>query len=394
MFLVHPVKSACGLPLADMLRDLDILTPIAVGNVLTFTKSSNPTLDGIIEEMQHKIILPSYLPVPQRKKIFRSRWKLKLEQNPIEIEVDNKKIRFRHINSAGGEVPNATKLLYRAMDNMQTKDDWQKLPKLLEGLWANANCRFEHTDWPKIIRRAALSGNLGPIFEALKNPKKTGLKLDSSEKVQRVMSALVWEAADAGWTPPATERALRNAEKVIAFLEQEAHQLRGQAKEIWEKRGRFPLKRDPQVLMTPLLLAAMLVARHGKGAEYGDKMRKYAQVVLEKWPAGKGLLELHPHESYIDPEGMAYVMEKNKFLEVAAPILRGFDLAIEGLGRHGLAQEMKSRRDAVAEEVQAALAADETKGRRMGAVMYEKCFAEPQVPKSKAEPKGEAKAKA
>lgn len=369
---------------------------MAVGNVLTFTKSSNPTLDGIIEEMQQKIILPSYLPVPQRKKIFRSRWKLKLEQNPIEIEVDNKKIRFRHINSAGGDVPNARKLLYRAMDNMQTKDDWQKLPKLLEGLWANASCRFEHTDWPKIIRRAAMSGNLGPVFEAMKNPRKTGMKLDSSEKVQRVMSAVVWEAADAGWTPAATERALRNAEKVVAFLEHEDHQLRGQAKEIWEQKGRFPLKRDPQILMTPLLLAAMMVVRHGNGnrAAFGDKMRKYAHVVLEKWPAGKGLLELHPHESYVDPEGTAYMMGKNKFLEVAAPILRGFDLAIEGLGRHELAQELKSRRDAVAEEVQAALAADEIQGHRMGAVMYEKCFAEPQVQKSKAEPKGAAKAAA
>lgn len=320
--------------------------------------------------------------MPQRKKIFRSRWKLKLEQNPIEIEVDGEKIRFRHLNSAGGEVPSARRMLWKALDSMQTKDDWQKLPKLLEALFYNANARFEPSDWPKIVRKASLSGTLGPIFDSMRNPARTGLKLDKSETIQEVMSAIVWEAASAGWAQAATEKALRNADKVVAFLQQDEHQLGFQAGKIWAEKGRHPLKRDPQVLATPLALAAIMVFKHGKAAEYAGMLRKYAQVTMERWPEGKGLLELHPAEAYIDPQGMAYLMEKNKFLQVAAPILRGFDVAIEGLGNPELASKIKSRRDALAEEVQSALASDEIKGKR-GAVMYEKCYAEPRAPKAK-----------
>lgn len=273
----------------------------------------------------------------------------------------------------------ARRLLWQALDQMKTKGDWQKLPRLLEALYFNANARFEHSDWPKLVRKAGKSGNLGPIFEAMRDPVRTGMKLDASEKVQEVMSAVVWEAASAGWTLPVTERALRNADKVAKFLQQAVHQLGSQAGKVWEEKGRHPLKRDPQLLAAPLLLAAMMVVKHGRAAEHADTMLKYAQVVVERWPEGKGLLELHPSEAYTDPEGMAYLMERNKFLQVAAPILRGFDVAIEGMSGNMLATELKSRRDALAEEVQAALAAEETKGRR-GVVMYEKCFAEPAVP--------------
>ncbi|KAF3770477.1 hypothetical protein M406DRAFT_247642, partial [Cryphonectria parasitica EP155] len=351
------------------------------GSIITFSRSSNEDLDKILKELTHKIILPSYLSVPQRKKLFRSRWKHKLEQDPIEIELDDQRIRLRHIDSAGGAVPAARRMLYQAMDNMRTTNDWQKLPGLLEALWFNANRRFLPSDWPKIVRKAGQAGHMGPVFEAMKNPGRTGLKLDSSETVQEVMTAVVWQAASEGWTAGATERAYRNAERVIQFLAEEGHQLQGQAKTTFEKTDRFPLRKDPQVLATPLLLAAAMVVKHGKDGEHMKRLRVYAQIVLEQWPENKGLLELHPHEAYVDPEGMAYLMERNRFLTVAAPILRGFDLAVEALGADEMGQELKSRRNAVSAEVHDALAAVE-KGKR-GATMYEKCFAEPQVQKTK-----------
>lgn len=267
-------------------------------------------------------------------------------------------------------------MLWKALGSMQTKRDWQTLPKLLEALYYNANARFEPSDWPKIVRKAGQSGTLSTIFDAMRKPERTGLKLDRSETVQEIMSAIVWEAADGGWRQARTERALRKADKVVALLQQEEHQLGIQATRESAEKGRHPLKRDPQLLATPLALAAIMVFKHGKTAEYAGMLRKYAQVTLERWPEGKGLLELHPAEAYVDPLGMAYLMEKNKFLQVAAPILRGFDVAIDGLGNPELASKIKSRRDALAEEVQAALASEETKGRR-GAVMYEKCYAEP-----------------
>lgn len=364
-----------------------------MSNVITFGRSSNDVLDATLREMQRKILLPSYLPVKQRRKLFRTRWKLKLEQEPIEIEIDDQKIRLRHLDRAAGDVPSPRSLLWRALDNMQTKKDWQKLPKILEALYFNAQVTFHYADGPKIVRRAAQSGNLGPIFEAMKVPDRTGMRLDSHEKLQEVMTSIVWEAASAGWTQSATARALRNAEKVIAFLQLDDHQMGIQARAVWDGKGRFPLKRDPQALATPLLLAAMLVTRHGKAAEYADKLHKYAALVLDRWPEGKGLLELHPHEAYVDAEGMAYLMEKNKFLQVAAPILRGFDLAIEAWDSDDMAAQIKSRRDPMVDEVRDALAADETK-RKRGTVFYEMCFVEPSVPVSKVAAKAEPAAAA
>lgn len=339
--------------------------------MITFGKSSNDTLKNILRELSHKVILPSYLPVPLRKKVFRTRWKAKLEQEPIEIEVNERRFRFRHID----KVPNARKELFRAMDHMQTKDDWHQLPKLLEGLWWHAQRKFEPGVWPKIIRKAGKTGNLGPIFEACKNPARTGMKLDSSEKVQEFMSALVWQTTDAKWSLKATTTAARDAAKVVGFLYEDGHQHTGQAKVDFEKTGQFPLKKDPQVMATPVLFAAAMIVKHGKREAYMPMLKKYGEVMLERWPAGKGLLELHPHTAYIDPNGMEYLMEKGKFLTVAAPILKGFDWAIEALDSDPMGPAIKSRRDAVASEVQSALTSKEQKNKR-GQQTYERLFPE------------------
>ncbi|PSR76232.1 hypothetical protein BD289DRAFT_398920 [Coniella lustricola] len=359
-------------------------TPVQ-NNIITFSRSSNETLDSILKELTEKVILPSHLPTPQRKKLFRSRWKQKLESDPIEIELDDLRIRLRHINAAGGEVPAARRALYQAMDNMHTAHDWRKLPGLLEALYFNASRRFLPTDWPKIIRKASAAGQLAVIFEALKRPTRTGLKLDSSETVQELMSAIVWQAGhDGKWSASATERAFRNAERVVQALEEDEHQLRGDAKALWEQTNRFPLKRDPQVLAIPVLFASVMVVKHKGGEVYRKKLRDYVDVLLKQWPENQGLLDLHPHEAYIDPTGVAYLMEKNKFLVAASPILRGLDLAIEAVGGASsmLGQKLALRRKPVRAEVTAALQAGETKGKR-GAAVYETVFAEPQGQQAK-----------
>lgn len=358
-------------------------TPRQAGNVITFSKTSNAELDGLLHEMQQKIILPSVLPLVQRKKIFRERYKEKLELEPIEIEIDGQRIKFRYLDYRKGDVPNTRKIFFQALDNMKTKEDWQKLPKLLEALQYNARRKFEISDWPKIVRKAGFSGNLGPIIEAVKRPERTGFKLDMSEKVQEIMTFIVWEAAEAGWTVSSLQRALKSAERILEILQEEGHELHTRDQEHAELiKGRFSLRKDPQILATPLFLTAMLAVKHGK-TEHADKMHRYAQVILSLWPENKGLLELHPHTSYVDVEGTQYLMEKNKFLLAASPILKGFDLAAEGLSPD-LASQIKLRRDPLAAEVRSALEAEDLKKGR-GKYLYEKCFLEPSEAHKEAE---------
>lgn len=377
-------------PPSQQSRCFSASTPRQAGNVITFSKTSNAELDGLLHEMQQKIILPSVLPLAQRKKIFRERYKEKLELEPIEIEIDGKRIKFRYLDYRKGEVPTTRKIFFQALDSMKTKDDWQKLPKLLEALQYNARRKFEVSDWPKIVRKAGMSGNLGPVIEAVKKPEKTGFKLDMSEKVQEIMTYIVWEAAEAGWSISSLNTALKSAERILEILKGEGHELHTTDKERAELiKDRFPLKRDPQILATPLFLTAMLVVKHGK-TEHTDKMSRYAQVIVSLWPEGKGLLDLHPHEAYVDVEGTKYMMEKNKFTLVASPILKGFDLAMEGLGSD-LASQIKLRRDPLAQELAGALEAAETKKGR-GIYLYEKCFIEPSKAQKDAEPQAEAEA--
>lgn len=367
--------SARAAPPPQQSRCFSASTPRQAGSVITFSKTSNAELDGLLHEMQQKIILPSVLPLAQRKKVFRERYKEKLELEPIEIEIDGKRIKFRYLDYRKGEVPTTRKIFFQALDSMKTKEDWQQLPKLLEALQYNARRKFEVSDWPKIVRKAGFSGNLGPIIEAVKRPERTGFKLDMSEKVQEIMTFIVWEAAEAGWSISSLNTALKSAERILEVLAGEGHEPHTPDKERAELiKDRFPLRRDPQVLATPLFLTAMLAVRHGK-TEHADKMRRYAEVIVGLWPEGKGLLELHPHEAYVDVEGTKYLMEKNKFVLAASPILKGFDLAMEGLSSD-LASQIKLRRDPLAAEVRGALESDDMKKGR-GKYLYDKCFLPP-----------------
>ncbi|CAN8096421.1 unnamed protein product [Discula destructiva] len=376
-------------------RCFSATAPSQLGNVITFRKTSNETLDSILRELHSKVILPSYLPIPLQNRIFRTRWKAKLEIEPIEIEVEGQQIKLRHIPLA----PNAKKELFKALDAMQTKQDWAQLPKLLEGLWYHARRNLVPGVWPRIVRKAGMTGNLGPIFEACQRPERTGMRLSRPEVAQEFMSALVWEATEAGWSVGATRQAVDGAVKVVAFLQEEGHQLTGPAKAAAEKAGWHPLKRDPQMMAHPVLFAAAMVVMHGRRDEYMPVLKKYAQLMLERWPEGKGLLELHPHVAYVDEASACYLMEKGKFLIVASPILKGFELAMEAFGSDPMAEEIKSRRDALAEEVQSALSAKEHKNKR-GQQMYDRVFKEHPVykerpaPQPKAEAATEAKAEA
>lgn len=370
-------------PSSQQSRCFSASTTRQAGNVITFSKTSNAELDGLLHEMQQKIILPSVLPQYQRKKIFRERYREKLELEPIEIEIDGKRIKFRYLDYRKGEVPTTRKIFFQALDSMKTKEDWQKLPKLLEALQHNARRKFEVSDWPKIVRKAGMSGNMGPIIDSVKMPERTGFKLDMSEKVQEIMSLIVWEAAEAGWSISSLNTALKSAERILEALEGEGHELHTRNKEHAELiKDRFPLRRDPQILATPLFLTAMLAVKHSK-TEHADRMRRYAQVIVSQWPEGKGLLELHPHEAYVDVEGTAYLMEKNKFVLAASPILKGFDLAIEGLSSD-LSSQLKLRRDPLAAEVRSALEAEDMKKGR-GKYLYDKCFVESSEAKKEAE---------
>lgn len=307
---------------------------------------------------------------------------------PIELEIDDLKVRFKHLDGCGGAVPGARKMLWTAVEQMKTKEDWQILPKLMQAL-SHARSLKDDT-WTMLIRRAGKTRNLGPIFDLAKRPLDDGLRLDTHEKVQKFLSGIVHEVAAAGWTRPAATRGLRYAEKVFYLLNDEDHK---------PKSGSFRnMSKDPAFLATPMTMAAVLVQQHGLAAEYNDSLQRYVKAVLRYWPADTGILTLYPSGEYVEGGGLKYLMYESQFLTLASPIVKGFEL-VEQCVAPDVAAQVASRRAAVAEEIASSLQRlrqmEENGGRKFeshaGSEMYKLCFpSKLQTESSKGEPVGAA----
>jgi hypothetical protein len=285
------------------------------------------------------------------------------------MEIDGEVMKFYHM-SFNGDIPNTRKIMYEALDKMETKGDWDNLPHLLEGLHYYANRKLQHYDYPKLTRKAGAKGCIYTIIECARQVRKTGFRLDASEKVNEIMMWVQLKAIDSGWDQRQTEQALRWAEMVLEMLETEDHQPK--KRKGTKDDGKFPLHRDPQVLASPLHLAAQLAVKYQGGKDVGGKVAKYAKDLVALWPAGKGLLELHPVEAYADREGMRYLLEENEFLFMASPILRAVELT-KGIVDPTVAKGLESTRAALADEIDIALAKKAGLAGR-GVEMYKKLF--------------------
>lgn len=289
----------------------------------------------------------------------------------MQVQIGDMNVRFRHIDGTKGEIPGARRVLWKAMSQMETKTDWQVLPKLMAAL--SYARKLKDDTWNAMIRKAGDAGNLGPLFELAKRPLDDGLQLNTHEKAQNFMTAVAREVAMAGWTERAAAKGLRNAETVLRHLNEEEHKP--------ERGYSCRMAKDPQFLAMPVTMAAVLVAQYGKRSEHFDTLVKYTQAMLRKWPEGKGLLTVHPDEEYIKGGSTAYMMDKSHFLAIAAPIVKGLEWAEKGLG-DDLKAQVASRRAIVAEEMDSAVAwlrQREAQGGRpfsstRGGSLYEACF--------------------
>lgn len=340
-------------------------------HVVSFSETSSPELDNLLASIRHKIILPSYLQLEQRKKLYDHRYEKKLQADPITMEIDGETLKFYYTDLLN-DMPNTRNIVFKAVDQMKTPDDWQNLPRLLEGVCVHAGRKLRHYDYPKMIRKAGFQGQLRVIFACIREAKRTGFKLATSETVNELLVWVQKEAIESDWDKVATEQALAWTERVIESLEDEKHQP-------VRKRGKkdlkaFPLFRDPQVLAPRLHMAAALAAKHNGGEDAGGKVTKYAKELMSLWPEGKGLMELHSPQAYQEREELRYLLNNNEFLWCAAPILSGLRMAAEVV-EPALAEQLKRRIGPLEKEVETAWQAvskDSTgKGREIYKALFE-----------------------
>ncbi|OTA61894.1 hypothetical protein K449DRAFT_434218 [Hypoxylon sp. EC38] len=341
-------------------------------NMAHFTPTSSPELDELLTTIRHKIILPAYLPTEQRKKIFSPKYEKKLQSDPIIIEIDGEVLKFRHVNPFH-DMPQTRRSVVNAISQFSTPADFVNLRPLLEGI-AYARRKFDHSFYCKVLRVVGEKGHIYDIIECARGVARTGFKLDTSEKVNEILHFVQMKAIESGWDEAATAKALRWAEMVLELMEKEEHQPR-RTKDEHMVEGELPLHRDPMVLLAPLHLTAALVAKKGPEADADlvDKLNKYAKDIVRLWPEDKKLLEVQPGELYGDYDKMGYLLEPNKFVALATPLLYGLETAIKFVSPE-LSTQLQSRRDILAKEVQEARAAIGQDAGRRGEAVWRKVY--------------------
>jgi hypothetical protein len=271
------------------------------------------------------------------------------------MEIDGEVLKFYYTNLMN-DIPNTRNIVFEAVNRMKTPEDWENLPRLLEGVCVHAGRKLKHFDYPKLIRKAAFQGQLRVIFACVREVKRTGFKLSSSETVNELLVWVQKEAIESGWDKAATEQALAWTERVVESLEDEKHHPTRKSGEVDLKA--FPLFRDPQVLAARLHMAAALATKHNGGEDVDGKVTKYVKELISLWPEGKGLMELHPKEAYEERKELRYLQNENGFLWYAAPILSGFKMAAEVVDPV-LAEQLKRRIEPLEKEVEKAWNAGE-----------------------------------
>jgi hypothetical protein len=310
------------------------------------------------------VILPTYLSPDQRRRIYNPRAKQYLVNDPVTIEIDGVVHKFRYINQVT-DIPSTRKVLQTAIKSMQTPDDFRNIRPLLEGC-VRANRKLPPTIFPLIVRKAAQSGNLEVVFECIQNAEDTDFYLNRSELINSLLAWIQWPAIRGGFKAGDTKTALRRVNHIIETLEgyQDVHEPSE------ETRCAFPFHRDPQILAARLHMAAALAVHHrgGKDDENGS-VGKYAADLVSVWPEDKGLLDLQPDEAYLNPDKMAYMLNRSMYLFIGAPVLNGLTLATQVVDP-ALAMQLQNRADKVEEEVKAALNSPELKKGGLGEQMY------------------------
>ena len=325
---------------------------MAASAVIHFPKTSSQELDSLLETVRYKIILPSYLPTDQRKRLYNRHYKAQLEADPITMEIDGEKLRFYFTDKVRA-VPSTKKALYEIVDLMKTPDDWAILPRLLEGLCVQAGRKLRYDQYGKLIRRAAMAGCLHTVLTCAREVKRTKFKLDSHEIANDLMINIQAEAILSDWDAAETGKALQRTERVLDMLEEDDHQ--PTKKKDAATKATYPLYKDPLILGARLHMAAAMAVKHNGGVDSDGKVAKYARELVALWPEGRNALELYGEQDFKADPSLRHLRHDTQVVFTVAPLLNGFRLAAQVVDPE-LAQQLESRAAVLEKELSAALA--------------------------------------
>ncbi len=279
------------------------------GSVPAFTDVSSPELNDLLSALRQKFIMPAHLSKEQRRLIYKEKHKNVLLTEPVTATISGESFTLQHISKTK-DVPNVYHALFDAIELMKEKKDWDNLPNLLEGLKHGGLRTQKLLLKQKVVGKATRAGRQEVILECLRRAADTGIVLEESEFVAKVMLSMHYKAQNSDWDKHETAKALSWAEMVVALLEDPKHA--GNRKLDGKKDPRV----QPEVTGILLELAAVRAVKHLGSRDSNGKVAEYAMRFL-----GTPLELKEPENEYV----------LNPWLLSHIPILHGMYEALKVL---------------------------------------------------------------
>ncbi|KAK4447018.1 hypothetical protein QBC34DRAFT_141842 [Podospora aff. communis PSN243] len=311
--------------------------------IIHFTKCSSPELDETLKTIREQLILPEYLPLEQRKKLYNRRYKDALERDPITVEIDGEVVQFGPRNLL--DLPNTKKSVSKALSLMETKADFANLRPLLEGVCEQAGRALPTVLFEKIIRKAVVLDCFNTVMDCIKAPKKTHFRLNSHALVACMLYFIQRQAIMSGWDEAEIERATKRIQVILDLLESDPeHQVKQYKAQERVTLG-FPLYRDPMFLAARLHMQSAFALKYGDGKDKNGLVAKYARQLVGLWPEKHGLLKLQPKAAYTHG-GVRYLENRLQQFGHASLVLSSLRLAAKVVEPE-LSAQLKARADLV-----------------------------------------------
>ncbi|KAF7542559.1 hypothetical protein G7Z17_g11470 [Cylindrodendrum hubeiense] len=310
----------------------------AYGLKAIFTETDNSSLNEVLNNIQEKIILPSYLPEKQRELIFSPKSRTYIQQNPVIIELDGLEHRFSTIDRFK-DVPNSKKALISVLELMKTKEDWDNLGTLLAG-YQKAGIRLPQHHYMKMIRKAGRNGQIYSIIECAKQAQKTGFELSQKEHVIQLLTFINNKVTHAGPGDAKSVDALRWTEIVLDLLQRPPHV--NESLTALEQTQSHPLVRG-QVLFAQASAVQSLKQQEKPAETELAALSDSAQALTSLWSRDlkEGeeirvlslISDLRPHQEQNLPKNRGRAtLSMSEFVQAVALNIKGMSLAQEIVG--------------------------------------------------------------
>lgn len=327
------------------------IPPIPAKSVVAFGHTSSPELRKALEEIREAIILPSYLSEDQRRKIYSSAWKARLEREPVTLAIDDDVHSFQYRDYL--DLPNTNLKVKRALRAMKTRRDFLNLEPLLEGVCKHAGRKLDPAFYPEAVRRAARAGALDIVLDCALLAKRTGFRLDKHETVAQLMTWVQREAVFSGWDKKELKKALKRIQWMLEQMEGDPEHME-RRKPDSEPLLAYPLYRDPIFLAARLHLEAALAIKYGNGVDEEGDIAKHANQLMQLWPETADLISLHPPQAYTGNVALRYLLHKEAFVWITSPVLNGLRLAARVV-EPKLAEELEKRASVLEKQIDEAI---------------------------------------